>query len=214
MSLKITCITSMRVSLDGGTRPRAHGVLVELGWAGARVRPAFRNAPSGTAAIPTRARSRTAATRPTGCRRSCGRLRWWRFWGHDLTARMEELRVGIAGSTAGHHWGNRVRNASGNAPELHGQSGSNGRTGIRLKDVRAGQDLLRPIPAHGGFGPDCLVNRGLGVRVPPSALVFPQLSALVGACRGAGWASVRWFADTLANRGGWRRIRGEPGKPS
>src|SRR5665647_44598 len=40
-------------------------------------------------------------------------------------------------------------------------------TGIRLKDVHAGQDLFKPIPAQGGYGPDCLVNRELGVRVPP-----------------------------------------------
>jgi len=31
----------MRVSLDRVTRPRAHGVLVELSWAGARMRPAL-----------------------------------------------------------------------------------------------------------------------------------------------------------------------------
>ena len=26
---------------------------------------------------------------------------WWRFWGHDMTSRLDELRVGMAGSTAG-----------------------------------------------------------------------------------------------------------------
>ena len=34
-------LTLMRVSLDRVTRPRAHGVLVELSWAGARMRPAL-----------------------------------------------------------------------------------------------------------------------------------------------------------------------------
>ena len=44
------------------------------------------------------------------------------------------------------------------------------RTGMRFKDVRAGQGLFKPTPAHGGCGPDCLRIRRLGVRIPPGAL--------------------------------------------
>ena len=76
----------------------------------------------------------------------------------------------MAGSTAGL----QGASASGMRQEMRRNCTdgpvSGVRTGIRLKDVRAGQDLFRPIPAQGGYGPDCLVNRGLGVRVPPSAL--------------------------------------------
>ena len=91
----------------------------------------------------------------------------------------------MAGSTAGP----QGASASGMRQEMRRNCTdgpvSGVRTGIRLKDVRAGQDLFRPIPAQGGSGPDCLVNRGLGVRVPPSAPMFPQVSDLVGVCREA-----------------------------
>ena len=76
----------------------------------------------------------------------------------------------MAGSTAGL----QGASASGMRQEMRRNCTdgpvSGVRTGTRFKDVHAGQDLFRPIPAQGGYGPDCLVNRGLGVRVPPSAL--------------------------------------------
>ena len=90
----------------------------------------------------------------------------------------------MAGSTAGP----QGASASGMRQEMRRNCTdgpvSGVRTGIRLRDVRAGQDLFRPIPAQGGSGPDCLVNRGLGVRVPPSAPMVPQVRALWWISRG------------------------------
>ncbi len=78
--------------------------------------------------------------------------------------------MGMTDSTAGAQEARRVRDASGNAAELHGNDGSDVRTDTERKDVYAGQDLFRPIPEPAGYWLDCLVNKGLRVRVPPPAL--------------------------------------------
>ncbi len=78
--------------------------------------------------------------------------------------------MGMTDSTAGAQEARRVRDASGNAAELHGDDGSDVRTDTGRKDVLARQGLFRPIPEPAGYGLDCLVNKGLRVRVPPPAL--------------------------------------------
>ena len=65
-------------------------------------------------------------------------------------------------------------------------------TGTMVRQETAGQGLFRPIPAHGGCGPDCLRIRRLGVRIPPGALCFETES---GRPRDVG--GVRLFSTNL-----------------
>jgi len=95
---------------------------------------------------------------------------WWGFSGHGMTSRLFEVRwawlarpLALKGASASGMRQEMRRNCT-DGPV------SGVRTGIALKDVRAGQDLFRPIPAQGGYGPDCLRIRRLGVRIPSGAL--------------------------------------------
>jgi len=70
--------------------------------------------------------------------------------------------VGMTDSTAGAQEARRVRDASGNAAELHGKDGSDVPTDTARKDVPAGQGLFRRSRDEADIGRASYGSEGWG----------------------------------------------------